>query len=133
MTNPALKTDMPDAASPVARHGANTFDVEAIRADFPTLAQEINGNPLTYLDNGASAQKPRQVIDAMSRLLEHDYSNVHRGVHTLSQRSTEQYEAVRDKAAAFLNAPSRENTQTARTSVGLPRPRPPRTAGGWAR
>lgn len=96
---------------------SNAYDVEKIRADFPALVQEINGKPLVYLDNGASAQKPRQVIDTMTRLLEHDYSNVHRGVHTLSQRSTEQYEALRDKAAAFLNAPSRENIVITRNAT----------------
>ncbi|MEO0392494.1 MAG: cysteine desulfurase [Pseudomonadota bacterium] len=99
------------------RSGANTFDVEAIRADFPALSQEINGKPLVYLDNGASAQKPRQVIDAMATLLAHDYSNVHRGVHTLSQRATTQYEALRDKAAHFINAPSRENIVITRNAT----------------
>ncbi|MBV6632687.1 MAG: cysteine desulfurase [Alphaproteobacteria bacterium] len=96
---------------------SNAYDVEAIRADFPALAQQINGKPLVYLDNGASAQKPRQVIDTMTRLLEHDYSNVHRGVHTLSQRSTEQYEALRDKAALHINAPSRENIVITRNAT----------------
>jgi cysteine desulfurase / selenocysteine lyase len=99
------------------RSRPNTFDVEAVRRDFPVLDQMIHGKPLVYLDNGASAQKPRAVIEAMTRLLEHDYSNVHRGVHTLSQRSTEQYEAVRDKVAAFLNAPSRENIVITRNAT----------------
>jgi cysteine desulfurase / selenocysteine lyase len=87
----------------------NGYDVAAVRKDFPILSRQIHGKPLTYLDNAASAQKPRAVIDSMRRLLEEDYSNVHRGVHTLSQRSTDLYEAVRDKVAAFLNAPAREN------------------------
>ncbi len=87
----------------------NGYDVAVVRKDFPILSRTIHGKPLTYLDNAASAQKPRAVIDSMRRLLEEDYSNVHRGVHTLSQRSTDLYEAVRDKVAAFLNAPAREN------------------------
>jgi len=88
--------------------------VERVRQDFPILAQTVHarsgrpGKPLVYLDNAASAQKPRAVIDAMTHLLEHDYANVHRGVHILSQRSTDLYEATRDKVAKFLNAPSRE-------------------------
>ncbi len=87
----------------------NGYDIAVVRRDFPILSRTIHGKPLTYLDNAASAQKPRAVIDSMRRLLEEDYSNVHRGVHTLSQRSTDLYEAVRDKVAAFLNAPAREN------------------------
>ncbi len=65
------------------------FDIEKIRADFPILKQTVYGKPLVYLDNGASAQKPRQVIDAMNDIFENYYSNVHRGVHWTSQRSTE--------------------------------------------
>ena len=83
------------------------FDVEKIRADFPILSQTVyDGKPLVYLDNGASAQKPRQVIDSMSDLYETRYSNVHRGVHWTSQQSTNAYEAGRQKAAAYLNAAS---------------------------
>ncbi len=82
------------------------FDVEKIRADFPILKQTVYGKPLVYLDNGASAQKPRQVIDTMNDLFENYYSNVHRGVHWTSQRSTEAYEVAREKIAAFLNASS---------------------------
>ncbi|MER5171628.1 MULTISPECIES: cysteine desulfurase [Thioclava] len=81
------------------------FDVETIRADFPILSRQVNGKPLVYLDNGASAQKPRVVIDAMTRMYEEDYSNVHRGLHTLSNISTEKYEGVRGIIARFLNAP----------------------------
>ena len=83
-----------------------TYDVEAYRRDFPVLLQKINGHPLVYLDNGASAQKPRMVIEAMTRFMENDYSNIHRGVHELSVRSTDRYEAVREKVRAFLNAGS---------------------------
>ncbi|WP_339107177.1 cysteine desulfurase [Thioclava sp. GXIMD4216] len=81
------------------------FDVQTIRADFPILSREVNGKPLVYLDNGASAQKPRVVIDAMTRMYEEDYANVHRGLHTLSNLSTEKYEGVRGIIARFLNAP----------------------------
>jgi cysteine desulfurase/selenocysteine lyase len=84
------------------------YDVQAIRADFPILSREVNGRPLVYLDNGASAQKPRAVIDAMTRAYSEEYANVHRGLHTLSTLSTERYEAVRGKVARFLNAPSEE-------------------------
>lgn len=117
MSDTALKENSYQTTDSGQRMGSNTYDVAAIRADFPALAQEINSKPLVYLDNGASAQKPRQVIEAMTRLLEHDYSNVHRGVHTLSQRSTEQYEALRDKVAAFINAPSRENIVITRNAT----------------
>ncbi|WP_204114229.1 cysteine desulfurase [Shimia biformata] len=79
------------------------YDVNAIRADFPILSREVNGKPLTYLDNGASAQKPKVVIDAVTRAYEHEYSNVHRGLHFLSNLATDNYEAVRGKIARFLN------------------------------
>ena len=81
-----------------------TFPIDRLRADFPALDQTIHGHPLAYLDTGASAQKPRAVIDAMTRFMERDYANIHRGVHTLSQRATDAYEAVRAKARAFINA-----------------------------
>ncbi len=79
-------------------------DVARIREDFPILKQQVNGHPLVYLDNAATAQKPQQVIDAISRFYREDYSNIHRGVHALSQRSTEAYEAVRRKVRHFINA-----------------------------
>jgi cysteine desulfurase/selenocysteine lyase len=81
------------------------FDVEAIRADFPILHQQMNGHDLVFLDTGASAQKPRQVIQAMVSIMERDYANVHRGVYALSQRATDIFEATREKTARFLNAP----------------------------
>jgi len=81
-------------------------DFRALRADFPILDQQINGKPLAYLDNAASAQRPRQVIDAVSHYERHDHANVHRGVHTLSQRATEAYEGARQRIAAFINASS---------------------------
>lgn len=85
---------------------AAVYDVEAIRADFPILKQRIHGRPLVYLDNGASAQKPKAVIEAMSRTYETEYSNVHRGVHMLSQKATDAFEGARAKVATFLNAAS---------------------------
>ena len=71
------------------------YDIEKIRADFPILSRQVNGRPLVYLDNGASAQKPRAVIDAVTRGYAEEYSNVHRGLHYLSNLATEKYEAVR--------------------------------------
>jgi cysteine desulfurase/selenocysteine lyase len=78
------------------------FDVEKIRGDFPILSREVNGKPLVYLDNGASAQKPRVVIDAVERAYSHEYANVHRGLHYLSNLATEKYESVREVVARFL-------------------------------
>jgi cysteine desulfurase / selenocysteine lyase len=82
------------------------LDVERLRADFPILAQRINGKPLVYLDNGASSQRPRAVIDAERRYAEELHANVHRGVHTLSQRATDAFEAARERVRRFLNARS---------------------------
>ena len=73
-----------------------SLDVEAIRRDFPILHQQVNGKPLVYFDNAASSQRPQAVIDAISRYYQHDHANVHRGVHTLSQRATEAYEGARE-------------------------------------
>ncbi|MCK0143732.1 cysteine desulfurase [Aliiroseovarius sp. F20344] len=84
------------------------YDIEKIRAEFPILSREVNGKPLTYLDNGASAQKPQVVIDAITRGYAEEYSNVHRGLHYLSNLSTERYEAVRGIVAKFLNAGSED-------------------------
>ncbi len=83
-----------------------TYPIEKIRADFPILAQKIRNKPLIYLDNAASCQKPNQVIDCLSDFYRQDYSNIHRGVHTLSQRATDQYEQARDKVKNFINAAS---------------------------
>ncbi|MCG7518259.1 cysteine desulfurase [Ruegeria sp. Ofav3-42] len=80
------------------------YDVQKIRSDFPILSREVNGKPLTYLDNGASAQKPQVVIDAVTRAYAEEYSNVHRGLHFLSNLATEKYEAVRGTIARFLGA-----------------------------
>jgi cysteine desulfurase/selenocysteine lyase len=82
------------------------LDARRLRADFPILAQEIHGKPLAYLDSAVSSQKPRQVLDAIRHFYETSYGNVHRGVYTLSERSTEAYEGARGKVAAFVNAPA---------------------------
>ena len=86
----------------------SAYDVNRIRADFPILSQEVHSKRLTFLDNGASAQKPRQVIDAMRSVYETEYANVHRGAYQLSERATERYEGARDIVQRFLNAKSRQ-------------------------
>ena len=80
------------------------FDVETVRAEFPILQRQVNGKPLVYLDSAASAQKPRAVIEAMTGAMEHSYANVHRGLHTLANETTEAYEAARRSVARFINA-----------------------------
>src|SRR5689334_18923155 len=78
---------------------------KALREDFPILEQTVHGDhPLVFLDNAASTQRPRQVIEVLRRVYERDYANVHRGIHTLSERSTEQYEDAREKVRAFIGA-----------------------------
>ena len=84
------------------------YDLADIRADFPILGREVNGKPLVYLDNGASAQKPRVVIDAMTQAYSMEYANVHRGLHYLSNLATEKYESVRGTVRRFRNAPSED-------------------------
>lgn len=86
-----------------------TYDVEAIRKDFPILSRQVYGKPLVYLDNGASAQKPQAVIDAITHAYSNEYANVHRGLHFLSNAATEAYEGAREKVRRFLNAPSLDN------------------------
>jgi cysteine desulfurase / selenocysteine lyase len=78
------------------------FEVDALRAEFPVLQQQVNGQPLAYLDNAASAQKPRGVLEALQRLYAEDYANVHRGIHELSRRATEAYEGARGRIARFF-------------------------------
>jgi cysteine desulfurase/selenocysteine lyase len=96
------------------------FDVDKIRADFPILSREVNGKPLVYLDNGASAQKPRAVIDAMTHAYQAEYANVHRGLHHLSMVATEAYEGVRGKIARFLGvADEREIVFTSGATEGI--------------
>ena len=85
---------------------ATPYDVEAIRRDFPILAREVYGKPLVYLDNGASAQKPQAVIDAVTHAYSNEYANVHRGLHFLSNAATDAYEKARETVRRFLNAPN---------------------------
>ena len=97
-----------------------TFDVKKIREDFPILKREIYGKPLVYLDNGATAQKPRRVIDKITSLYENLNANVHRGIHFLSEQETEAYEAAREEVRAFLNAAStREVVFTAGATMSI--------------
>ena len=98
----------------------SNHDVALIRKDFPVLDQLVNGKPLVYLDNAATTQKPRAVIDAISNYYLHNNSNVHRGVHTLSQRATDDYEAGREAIRRFINAPNADEIIYVRgTTEGL--------------
>ena len=111
MVNPSLGDDTTLA-----------YDVERVRQDFPILSREVYGKPLVYLDSGASAQKPHVVIDAVREVYESYYSNVHRGAHYLSQRSTDTYEEARETVARFINAPSDKNivfTSSVTESINL--------------
>lgn len=88
----------------VEKYNNSMVDIDTIRAQFPILSREVNGKPLIYLDNGATSQKPKSVIDAISHYYEYENSNIHRGVHTLSQEATYAYEGVRKKVQKFINA-----------------------------
>jgi cysteine desulfurase/selenocysteine lyase len=94
------------AKTPHEIHPAHGYDVQNVRRDFPVLHQKVHGKPLVYLDNAATTQKPLAVIEAIQHYYLHDNSNIHRGVHTLSERATEHYENVRETARKFLNAAS---------------------------
>src|SRR5438132_2844260 len=85
---------------------SDALDVSEIRKDFPILKEKIHGKPLVYFDNGATSQKPRAVIDALDRYYRAENSNIHRGVHALSERATAAYEAAREKVRHFINAGS---------------------------
>src|SRR5215813_7331067 len=87
-----------------AKTAVNEFDVEKIRRDFPILQQSVHGKPLVYLDNAATTQKPLAVIEALEHYYRHDNSNIHRGVHALSERATEHYETTRAAVQRLLNA-----------------------------
>ena len=91
---------------PAVSNGA--YDVNRIREDFPILAMQVYGKPLVYLDNAASAQKPKAVLDRIQQAYTSEYSNVHRGLHYLANAATEGYEGAREKVRAFLNAPRSE-------------------------
>ncbi len=109
-------------AEPLHASGVNAYDINAIRADFPILSRTVYGKPLVFLDSGASAQKPRQVIDRMKDLLEQDYANVHRGLHYLSGAATDAYEGARERVRQFINAASVEEvvfTKNATEGINL--------------
>jgi len=89
-------------------NSASTVSVASCRGDFPALQQDVNGQPLVYLDSAASAQMPSAVIEAIATYQQHDHANVHRGVHTLSHRATDKYEPARDKITSFVGANSRQ-------------------------
>lgn len=114
---------MTDARAGLPGLPAGLLDTEAIRKDFPILDRVLHdGKKLVYLDNAASSQKPRQVLDAMNTYYERHHANVHRGVHVLAEEATELYEGARDKVAAFINAPSRDEvifTKNASESLNL--------------
>jgi len=97
---------VPRYDSHVAVTARPALDAQKLRADFPIFEQKIHGKPLAYLDSAVSSQKPRHVLDAMTHFYETSYTNVHRGVYTLSERATEAFEASREKVRVFVNAPS---------------------------
>jgi cysteine desulfurase / selenocysteine lyase len=110
------------------QHAASGYDVEAIRRDFPILSRKVYDKPLVYLDNGASAQKPQAVLDAINRSYMEEYANVHRGLHFLSNAATDAYEKAREIVRRFLNAPSVEEivfTSNTTSAINL-------VAYGWA-
>ena len=104
----------------IAGHGlgVGAYDVERIRADFPILYREVYGKQLVYLDNGASAQKPTPVIEAMDHAYRFEYANVHRGLHYLSNTATQRFEDARETARRFLNAPSTDEIIFTRNATG---------------
>ena len=113
---------MPDRGEVAPTACRPAYDVERIRADFPILSREIHGKPLVYLDNGASAQKPKAVLETIQRAYsEQEYANVHRGLHYLSNLATENYEKARESVRA-VSSMRRESTM--RSSLPATRPRP---------
>src|SRR6186997_3053752 len=105
---------------PAVKNGS--LDVERIRADFPALAMQVYGKPLVYLDNAASAQKPKAVLDRLTQAYESEYANVHRGLHYLANAATEAYEGAREKVRGFLNAARKEEiifTRNATEAINL--------------
>ncbi len=99
-----------------------TYDVNAVRADFPILSREVYGKPLVYLDNAASAQKPKPVLDAIMKAYTEEYANVHRGLHYLSNAATQAFEDARESVRRFINAPSKDNiifTRNATEAINL--------------
>ncbi len=117
LSHPPRPAPIHEAPAPDPTAPSRAFDSAAIRADFPILGQQVHGKPLVFLDNAASAQKPRAVIDAMVGAMETQYANVHRGLHWMSERTTDAFEATRDAVARLLNAPSREEVVFTRNST----------------
>ncbi|MEL7048815.1 MAG: cysteine desulfurase [Pseudomonadota bacterium] len=110
------------SATATAEKPSQPFDVERVRADFPILFREVYGKPLVYLDNGASAQKPQSVLDAMDHAYRFEYANVHRGLHYLSNAATAKFEDAREVTRRFLNAPSTDEiifTRNATSAINL--------------
>src|SRR5947207_4097468 len=106
--------------TPVLPSKPKQVDFARIRSDFPILDQKVHGQPLIYFDNAATTQKPRVVLDALRHYYEKDNANVHRGIHELSNRATAAFEAARDRAARFMNAPSSaEIVFTSGTTEGI--------------
>ena len=129
MTNSCSIGAKPKEGEMFACAAPNAFPVETYRADFPILSRPINGRMLAYFDSGASAQKPRIVLEAMERFFTQDYANIHRGVHALSMRATDQYEAVRGTVRRFINAARDEEivfTHGTTDGINL-------VAGSWGR
>jgi cysteine desulfurase / selenocysteine lyase len=109
------------AARPL-RTDAQAYDIEAIRREFPILSREVYGKPLVYLDNAASAQKPKAVLDAIMKSYTQEYANVHRGLHFLSNAATQAYEDARESVRQFINAPSKDQiifTRNATEAINL--------------
>ena len=108
---PAFGIDIPERELVKDLHyeEVDTINSTEVRQQFPVLQQKVNGHDLIWMDNGATTQKPLRVIDGLSEFYKHDYSNIHRGAHTLAARSTDQYEGAREKVARFINAPAKEN------------------------
>src|ERR1700746_1932187 len=109
MSSHPATTVLPRPATAVAggTPALRRFDVRRVREDFPILRQKVHGNPLVYLDNAATTQKPQPVLDAIERFYATTCANVHRGVHLLSEQATEDYEEARAKMQGFLNAADR--------------------------
>src|ERR671913_2622874 len=119
---PGAKPAMTGRESGTMNAPFTPYDLEAIRAEFPILSQQVYGKPLVYLDNAASAQKPRAVIDAMVRTMEAGYANVHRGLHHMANVATEGYEGAREDVRRFLNADSTDEiifTRSATAAINL--------------
>ncbi|HWK39731.1 MAG TPA: aminotransferase class V-fold PLP-dependent enzyme, partial [Hyphomicrobium sp.] len=109
-------------ATRVSADSTASFDVDSIRSDFPILYREVYGKPLVYLDNAASAQKPRSVIEAMDHVNRFEYANVHRGLHYLSNTATQHFEDARESVRRFLNAESADEiifTRNATAAINL--------------